>query len=143
NNNSSSSSSSAQALDEAGVLINFNQLDDMEGNGTAANARYTDSKVSVGSSANDNEAAKLDKLTYQAYDTFSRTTWNLSGIEAGFPATDISVDDNKISILFTGVTTDSTRLLESIEVPTGAIERIDAFAEDGDLLFELTAVDTS
>lgn len=144
NTETSSSSSSSDIVELEALTLSNLVLPDADGAATGLNSDYSDVTLNVGSVDNENEAPLLDHLTYQSYDSFTRLTWDMLGVEEGFPATQVSIDeDNNIVIEFTGVTTEQDALLQPIVPLAGSITLIEATQTADALVFNLNVVEPS
>jgi hypothetical protein len=116
-NSASTSSSEITARSEDGLLI-FNKLiSDSQATDIPDNEDFTEQVTSLGTK--DNDRAKLTKLTYEPFETFTRVSWDLEGVEASFPRIEVKQDGDDIKVTFFKVGVSPETMLETIPLVAG------------------------
>lgn len=117
-----------EVLDIASADIAKVVLPDSAADNVHANDLFTSSALALGSAANPVENVKLSLMQYQAYTSFSRLSWQLTGVDAGLPATSISYSgsDRTITVVFNGIDVEDDELLQEIPVSVGNVTKITA-----------------
>lgn len=140
---STTTSSAVTSTEEVVSSVNISTL--MKADSTATsltpNTAYTTGDSSLGSAANDVSDAILDQFSYQAYETFSRTTWEFDGLESGkLPATTVvySPIDSTVTVSFAGVDVSDAEMLQEFTVRTGNVVKIVGSKTDTAVSFVLS-----
>ncbi len=143
--NQQTTSAATTAVIEPGLYLSTVLQPDADSDGTAPNSSYQSEVASIGSVANENENALIDELIYEAYDSFTRLTFRMLGVDEGFPGTQVEIDDeDNIVVTFSNVSTERERLLQEITPSVGNILSINAQeTEEGDLVFTLEPTESS
>jgi len=114
-------------------------LSDSSASSVNKNELFTNSDLSLGSSSNDVTSVNISQLDHAAYTTFTRTSWTLTGLKSGLPASKIvySPVNKTVTITFNGVTNVDSGFLQEIPVDVGNVTSITGSKTDSTVVFEL------
>ncbi len=108
------------------LIINTIGLPDASASNVGSNEDYVDSTlVSLGSTDVNMNVAKLDKIQYTDYETFSRLVFDLSTTENKLPKVNLSFDSSKstLTVEFVGIKNIDTNLQKDLTIG-GVIDEI-------------------